>query len=231
MIVVGAPVHERGWVLQHWFDHLANQTYDPREMVILLNYGPSGDDTLALVDQEKKRRRFRHVSVLIDRGDDHRAERQWNEARYATMTRLRNDLLDLARAFQPDFYLSCDTDMLLPPTAVAQLVHDLGSEYHGIGPTAHMASAGTCVNAFGFDGLRQGLPTRIEPVYAVFGVKLMTPPLYRDVDYAVHWQGEDLGWAANAWATSHPLAITPNVKVKHVMTRAMLDVVDERVGF
>jgi hypothetical protein len=232
MIVVGAPVFERAWVLRHWFDSLAAQTVDPKNLHIVLNYGHSSDGTLALIYEESERRRFDAVTVLIDEGADHRSDRQWNERRYVTMVRLRNTLLEYVRKVDPLYYLSCDTDMLLAPDAIEVLIdeHDKAC-VHGVGPVTHMTPTGTCLNAFGLDGNRIGIPDRFQPVFAVFGVVLMDHVLFSNVDYDLHRQGEDIGFALNAWKGGYSFGITPLTKAKHVMSREMLNVVDERIGF
>lgn len=230
MIVIGAPVHQRGWVLPHWFDHLAAQDVDVRELLILLNYGPGTDDTLEVIEAERARGRFAGVEVLHDEETDHSAERLWSPARYVTMTRLRNALLGRVRQLGPQWYLSCDTDMLLPANAISTLTWECG-RFAGIGPVAQMAPRGSCVNAFGADGQRIRTPVGIEGVYAVFGVKLMRPDLYQGIDYQPHPQGEDIGWAAACWSAKLRLAITGHVHAKHVMAPEMLYAVDDRVGF
>lgn len=230
MIVVGAPVHQRGWILPHWLDHLAGQDVDTGQLLIVLNYGRGSDNTLDVIEAERARGRFAGVELLIDEHADHSADRLWSPARYETMTRLRNDLLQRVRQLQPEWYLSCDTDMLLPPHAISTLTWECG-RFAGIGPVAHMMPRGSCVNAFGAEGQRIRPPAGIEGVYAVFGVKLMRPELYQGIDYRSHPQGEDIGWASACWTAKLRLAITGHVLAKHVMTPEMLYAVDPRVGF
>jgi hypothetical protein len=232
VIVVGAPVHQRGWILREWFDALAAQTYGSDNLIVLLNYGQSDDDTLQIINDQMEDGRFRSVITLVDKFADHRPDRAWNEERYATMVRLRNDLLTKVREIQPDYYLSCDTDMLLPPDCIDQLVNDIG-DFEAIAPLTHMTPQGRCPNAFGLDGQRMNLVNvhQVERMFAVFGTVLMTPTMYQQTEYAVHRQGEDIGWAVSAWGKHLDMAIDPHIMVKHVMNQQMLGEVDIRVGF
>jgi hypothetical protein len=223
MIVVGAPVFERGWILQRWFDGLAQQDL---ELMVVLNYGPGTDDTLAII--ERNRERF-PIHVVQTPGVEHVAERQWNLPRYVVMTTLRNDLLRVVRQLSPDYFLSCDTDMLMPPGALQTLIETI-EPYDGIAPLTFMTHQ-DCEhpNWLTADLQRPAVPHGITEQYAVFGTVLMNRALYA-VDYGPHNWGEDLGWAANVRTQGLRLAMNADVKVKHVMFREALDVFDDRVG-
>lgn len=231
MIIVGAPVHERGWVLQEWFDALAVQEEHPPDgLQIILNYGASTDDTLAIAEKEAQRGRFAAVDVIEDDHTDHVGQRFWTLDRYATMVRLRNDLLRCVRAFKPDFYLSCDTDMLLPPHTLRTLFGNMNG-YNGIAPLAFMTEHGEQFPNCMTMGQGRSIPSTTSQEYAVFGVVLMDVFLYTNVDYEVHGLGEDLGWAKNAYEAGAKLALCPDVRIKHVMKPNMLAEYDPRVGF
>lgn len=231
MIIVGAPVCEREWILRDWFDHLAHQEdHDPADIEVVLNYGHSKDLTRMSIIYEQMLGRFRKVTVLQDPLHDHLGHRLWTHSRYATMTRLRNDLLAYVRTQSPDFYLSCDTDMLLPPHTLRTLFEHL-STWDGIAPLTFMTPVGeqfpNCTNLNG----RRTIPATTSQQHAVFGTVLMTERLYRGADYAPHALGEDLGWAANVQNAGLTLALCPDVRVKHCMNHEMLETLDVRVGF
>lgn len=222
MIVVGAPVHQRGWILRRWLDHLAAQD---QELTLVMNYGHGTDDTLLILEAED---RFK-VIVIETQNVTHVASRQWNVERYQVMVQLRNDILTVVRDLQPDYYLSCDTDMLLPTGAINKLIESR-SPYDGIAPLTFMTTGGTtCPNWLTRDLERPYLQPGVTEQHAVFGTVLMTPDLYA-VDYAVHPWGEDLGWAENVRNAGLRLALNTEVKVKHVMSPEFLDVYDTRVG-
>lgn len=232
-LVVGAPVHERGWILREWFEALANQdSIKPNEIHILLNYGKGTDDTLDIIEAERESGRWAEVEVLIDSGDDHVARRDWNMDRFSTMTRLRNVLLRHVRELQPEYYLSCDTDILLPPESFRMLVDNFGS-YDGIAPLTYMTPTGVDIHNSLDRGCitRPALTSQTTQVFACFGAVLMRPRLYGSARYQSHPQGEDLGWAHQVEVNHLTLAVCPMVKAKHVMNRSMKDVVDPRIGF
>lgn len=232
MIIVGAPVHHRGWILRDWFEHLANQEDFPsQEMGIVLNYGKSTDDTLEIIESEQQSKRWKSVVMLQDQNSDHVEPRLWTLDRYATMVRLRNDLLAYVRKESPDYFLSCDTDMLLPPHTLHTLFSHLGN-FNGIAPLTFMTTEGEMFpNCMAMDGSRQSPPKQTCQQYAVFGTVLMDEQLYSQVDYALHGLGEDLGWARTAWERGLKLAICPEVRVKHVMNLQAHGELDVRVGF
>lgn len=232
-LIIGAPVHQRAWILPTWFDHLSRQEL-PEDVEFVFNYGLSQDATIDTI-MAKCHARGWHVTVAVDPADDHHAERKWNLPRYATMVRLRNRLLEIVRRRAPRYYLSLDTDILLPPGAIPQLRKELeAGQWDGIAPMTWMTrTGGGTVNAMYLGGatrpkVRGELTQQVE---ACFGAVLMDTRLYRDVDYAVHHSGEDLGWAQKAATAGMRLAICPGVKAKHVMDPADLTVVDERVGW
>lgn len=231
-LIVGAPVHQRAWILQEWLDHLAEQEdFAAGDIEVVVNYGVSTDDTIGILRREAARGRFKRITVLYDIQDDHVGPRQWTLDRYATMTRLRNDLLAYVRNQKPDFYLSCDTDMLLPPHTLRTLFEHLNG-WNGIAPLTWMTPEGLLFpNCMALDGSRPEPPSITTQQYAIFGTVLMDQVLYSDVDYHIHGMGEDLGWARSAWEKKITMAICPDVRIKHVMNEQMLSALDPRVGF
>lgn len=222
MIVVGAPVHERGWILPAWFDGLAAQHCD---ITVVLNYGHGSDDTLDVILNED-----RFKVILVSSDVEHTAERVWNSDRYDVMAQLRNDLLIAVRGLAPDYFLSCDTDMLLPAGALRTLVDTVGP-YDGIAPLTFMSAGLDAPNYLTEELQRPVVPTGgVSEQYAVFGTVLMRPSLYQ-VKYARHAWGEDIGWAINAKHAGCRLALNADVKVKHVMHRDQLGRFDQRIGW
>lgn len=221
----------RGWILRDWFDRLANQDAIPaKEMGVVFHVGPSNDDTVEIIDEED---RFAFIECLTDDSDGHvESGRTWNMARYDHMAKMRNELLELARGYSPDFYLSCDTDMLLPSNTLAVLLQEFG-QFAGIAPCTFMTPMGTGKGITnGMEGTQRRFVANpvTEPIYACFGTVLMTPELMK-VPYEMHGLGEDLGWAKNVHMARLRLAITGKVLVKHVMHPDHLLLVDDRVGF
>lgn len=239
MIVVGAPVTQRAWVLRRWFDHLrVQEDVSTRSLYFLFVYGEpraaTPDETLTILRGEQQNGDWAGVEILHDDGDDHYPRRVWDIERYKTMARLRNQLLTRVRSIEPDFYLSCDTDILLPANALRRLLEEV-ERFDGVSPLTYMTPNGTQFP----NAMNEGWTTRpkVEELHgtvevdAAFGVKLMSPALYAKVDYVEHPIGEDLGWANGVRQEGLRLALVTDVKAKHVMSEEHLDVLDPRVGF
>lgn len=233
-MVIGAPVHERAWVLPDWLNHIARQDLPWERVTLLLNYGRSSDDTLSILHDAQDMLPWT-VRVIVDQEEDHVARRSWSIERYGVMTRLRNELLKWVREWEPDYYLSLDTDILLPDGAISTLLADMHSgKFDAVAPTVYMTPRGAhypnCMR------LASGSRPKLEHdftmlVDVVFAAVLMRPDLYRNVDYAPHQRGEDIGWGLNAQGAGMRMGINPNVKCKHIMSPEMLHEVDPRIGW
>jgi hypothetical protein len=203
-------------------------------MGFVFHVGPSADDTEKILAQEDAWGNWAFVECLRDNSDAHLDRgRNWNLTRYEHMATMRNELLDFAISRGPEFYFSCDTDMLLPRKTLEVLRRDIHN-YDGIAPMTFMTPVGggtAITNAMERTGERCPAWTPdVRRVYACFGAVLMTPALMA-VRYKAHGQGEDLGWAENVQEAGLRLAITPHVRVKHVMHPDHLELRDDRVGF
>lgn len=187
----------------------------------------------------------RDVITLFVREPDPYVERQWNsEARLRHMVVLRNRLLDCARGLQPDAFVSVDSDVLLHPSALAELLEGIG-RFDAVGGGTFMDAPPRFPSRFpvghhypscgwvtGHGGLiRRPIEHQgVIPVGVIMAVKAMAPAAYA-VDYEYNPHGEDVGWSVACaragvclgWDNRHPS--------KHVMRSEALDVVDERCGF
>lgn len=236
-LVIFAPVTQREWILPHYFNHLREQTgIDLSRVMLMFLYGESSDAprdrTLELLRQEREGPWF-DVQIRIDREHRHQSKRQWNMPRWRDMADMRNRLLRSVRDAKPDYALSLDTDILLPPNAISTLLEEMaviGAD--GISPLTFMTPGGERhPNAMDLEGENR---VKIQPetfiVPACFAAVLMNDRLYQ-IDYAPHPAGEDLGWANNVADAGLSLALCPSVRAKHVMTKEMVGSVDPRVGF
>lgn len=226
MIVVGCPVYERGWILPTWFDHLEKQG----EVKFAFVYTPSKDDTL---------------DVIMDRAEDphiieytdgvHSEERNWQaKGRIETMAVMRNLLLEYVREVGADYYLSLDSDILLPPGAIKDLVNDLKhTSYDAVSPVAWLASLPEITNAFYRDRhtfRRVKVLDALQPADVLCAAILMTREVAEATQYSHFSRGEDFSWSEMASA-KFKLAVDTRIKAKHVMEREQLEIPDGRVGF
>src|SRR5256885_98561 len=95
MIYVGAPVAERGWILQRWIDNVREQETTHGIKIVCL-YTDSADDTFKILEDND-------VDILYDKylksRDKERIDKHyWGEpGEYRYMANLRNNLIQFVQ--------------------------------------------------------------------------------------------------------------------------------------
>jgi hypothetical protein len=214
-----------------WFDHVEaalRMAGVPASYAFVVS---AGDETVPVI-----RARAAEVVLIPSIEPEPYEERQWHQRRRVErMVDVRNQLLELVRAVEPDVFLSVDSDILLHPMAIADMLEGLG-RFGAVGGGTFLTEFGdqfpSCGWVLGHDGFRRErmLHQGTIPVGVIMAVKAMSPAAYA-VDYQYNMQGEDIGWSVAAAHAGVRLGWDNRHYSKHVMTRAALDRVDERCGF
>lgn len=227
MMLVGCPVSHRAWVLPTWYEHVERacaEIGEKPEYVFVLD--PNDRSTAEIV--------LEHPPVVVFQVDEDRSAdvRDWSHDRFAHMAQLRNHLLSVVREIEPEFFLSLDSDILLHPDALKNLIQST-ERFDAVGGATFMTGAGTSCPSFGLftrDGLRRDLAGGVFPVDVIMAIKLMKPAAYA-VPYVAHKLGEDIGWSKNCTAAGVKLGFDGRAYSKHVMSPAALGRTDPRVGY
>lgn len=230
-LLVGCPVSRRAWILPRW-----HQACSAAAAAAGVGLGyvfvadPDDTDTLETIEQIGRTTPTTVVGVADGRRQD---RRDWGPDRYRHMVGLRNRLLAEVRTLGPELFLSLDSDILVHPQAIANLIESAG-RFDVVGGKTYMTPAGVACPSWGFfarsGGIRRNDGTGVFPVEIVMAIKLLTPAAY-PVGYAYHSHGEDLGFSRNCAAAGLKLGVDARAPNKHVMNRAMLDRIDPRCGF
>lgn len=236
--VVGCPVYERKWVLDKWFDALADWAAHI-ELEFAFVYTPSSDGTLDVLTDRSLELSGKVPHIIIHEEGTHSKQRNWGDAeRLRTMASMRNLLLKHVRLRKPDWYFSLDSDILVPSWLEGGMLWEALSpkwHYGAVAPLAYLGR-GSITNAFTLDKHRRQRAKvfdAIQPVKIICAAKLMSPHVFMDerVNYGYHTHGEDLYWSQAAVSYSHNLAIDTRVKCKHVMSVDELETQDRRIGW
>lgn len=213
-----------------WFDHVeaACAAIDVRPTYAFVV--SAGDETLPIL---RDRAPFVALTTVTE---PPYVERQWHRReRIDHMVYLRNTLLQTVRRIGPDVFVSVDSDVLLHPMAIADMVEGLG-RFAAVGGSTFLTPMGdrfpSCGWVLGKDGLRRRpIEHRgVIPVGVIMAVKAMGPAAYA-VDYRHSPQGEDIGWSLAAAQAGLKLGWDNRHSSKHVMSPEALARVDERCGF
>lgn len=231
MVLIGCPVFQRSWSLPAWFDHVEKACIEANVAPFFVFVGDAGrdPDTWAVIAERAGRVEAVHVAEDTRTAD----VRDWAlTPRFHRMVELRNALLAEVRAIGPEWFLSLDSDILLHPQSLVNLLESV-ERFDAVGGRAYM-SAGTHDPSYGSlvygGGLYRPDFTGVAAVDVIMAVKLMMPPAYR-VDYEWHHLGEDLGWSIACRRAGLTLGYDGRVANKHLMEREALNRVDPRVGF
>lgn len=215
-LIVGAPVANRAWSVPLWMASLAAQTRRP-DGFVFVHSGIPRDDTWQALVNEARRHGFPPPSFLHDPATPHRRE---DNARFDTLARLRNDLLDLARYEQADMFLSLDTDVMLEdPDTIERLVSlvragdcDIAAPVTFLHPLAarHWTPGEPVSHAYSFAFMNPGQPSHRRPWSRPYPADLPWGELIRmqvpmaawlgntralNCHYGSHESGEDVAFA------------------------------------
>ena len=229
--LVGCPVSDRSWILDHWFDHVYTNFHD-------INAEPSFIFVVPEWDQKS-------IDILNRRCDpkiifsgepERKDERSWSNDRIQHLVKIRNLLLDGVREEDPDFFLSVDSDILLAKDAMSRMMKllQIHNDAWAVGSKCFLSAASYAHPNMGWF-INNGKYRRenydgIIRVDILMAIKLMTREAY-NTSYSFHRNGEDLGWSENIKASGGTMYWDGSVTSKHIMKREMLDAVDRRVGF
>lgn len=230
---MGCPVSSRGWILPAWFEHVRKACAQAEVTPWFIFVAPHEDtETLDVIEEQVAIGGERYL--VLDSAEPLRSDvRQWTQDRYTHMTRLRNQLLEGVRVLAPRLFLSVDSDILLHPDVVANLMETV-QRFDAVGGRLYMTPTGVQIPSYGMwkrDGaIRRADAEGVFKVDVIMALKLMTPKAYH-VDYRDHRHGEDIGWSRACQEAGVKLGWDGRVINKHVLHPKMHGVPDKRVGW
>jgi hypothetical protein len=227
-LVIGCPVLRREWVLPAWFDHVERACADAGVVPGFVFVCDPRDPSLDVIRSRAPQAAV--VAVTETRSTD---RREWHVERYRQMVVLRNQLLAEVRRQGPELFLSLDSDILLGPGTLSEML-TAASDFDAVGARCYMTASGTRFPSWGLMG-RDGSLIRMDAtgtfsVDVIMAIKLMSPSAY-NIDYVLRLEGEDVGWSNACRAAGLRLGWTGHHPAKHIVQRDMLERVDPRVGF
>jgi hypothetical protein len=221
-LTVGCPVRDRAWIIGDWYDHVDRACTEAQfEDFNLVVIGAQGDTTFSTLVA----RSTRDVHIIYSGEVASPDERDWQQpGRYDHMAALRNRLLRKVRQLQPDLYLSVDSDVLLHPQALVDMLGLLATgKYGAVGSKTYLSDRSRIPNyaSFAAGGLFRPDANGRFPVAVLMAIKLMTPDAYA-VDYAGDPLGEDIAWSKAARRAGVRLGWSGVTTSRHVWSRDQL---------
>lgn len=226
-VVFGCPVAHREWVLPAWFDHIHKACVHAGVSPGFVFVCDPNDESWGCIET------FAPGAAIVECSTTRRDVREWGPPRYLQMVELRNRLLGAVRDLAPDLFFSVDSDILLHPDQLTNLIETSGS-FDAVGGRCYMTATGTRFPSWGSltktGALRRDDRDGVFAVDVIMAAKLMSPAAYR-VDYRFDLQGEDIGWSKACREHHVRLGWDGRVAAKHVLAPHLLGRVDARVGF
>lgn len=228
-LLIGCPVTDRNWILPTWFNHVEEACSVAGVEANFLFLVPEKDEeTVDCIGE------YSNTTIALESNEVYAGDHHWNQTRYKNMVELRNELLAWVRIKHPDYFLSLDSDILLHPEAIKNLLEDMENyDYWAVGSKCYLSRTGTKFPNAGTwlgRGFRRADTRSVSKVGVIMAAKMMKPEAY-NIDYRLHSMGEDLGWSAAVREAGGTLGFDGRVINKHVMDEFRLDQVDNRIGW
>lgn len=232
-IVVGCPIKNRAFVFPSWLEYVQAAFIEigVRPQYVF-EYGDSDDETLEMLQLF----RYAPLDDVHEKYLQMEEQHDWIDERYIEMAEIRNNLLRKVRAIAPDYFLSLDSDILIAPGVLPNLLETIQTrDCEAVGGKLYMQSVGQFCPSYGIFQNQAGSFGRpdgegVWPCDVIMAMKLMSPAAY-NVDYVGHFQGEDVGWSHACRLARVKFYWDGRITSKHIMRPAMLDIIDERCGY
>ncbi len=236
-LIIGCPIYDRDWIFPYWISCIQSQSVSLKDIGFV--FVASKDDSQTIAHLEKWRSYHPEVKVFdilypedVNHFSHQEGTRQWTISKYENMVNLRNILIKKVREYDPEFFFSLDSDILIKnPATIELLIAHIKEGADAVSPLMYMTPVGTSypsvmkwVNEPGGKAHRDSefpIGTYFKSD-VIMAAKMMSRKVYHSIDYRMHQQGEDLGWSADCAEKGYSLYSASYIYAPHVMSRAML---------
>ena len=236
-LIIGCPIYNRDWIFPYWISCIQNQSIPLAEIGFVFVASKDDEDTIQMLNNWKDLHpEVKVFDILFPEDVNHytHAEnsRNWTISKYFNMVNLRTHLLNKVREYQPEYFFSLDSDVLLKnPATLELLIAHIKEGADAVNPLMFMTPSGvgfpstmTWVDKPGQKAMR----TTDYPLGSYFktdvimAAKMMSKDVYNNVDYVLHEQGEDLGWSGICAEKGYSLYTAGYIYAIHVMSKSMM---------
>ncbi|QGU00565.1 Glycosyltransferases involved in cell wall biogenesis [Candidatus Syntrophocurvum alkaliphilum] len=227
-VFIGCPVRNRAWVLPVYLDHIKNLDY-PKELVeycFIIN--DCTDNTSEILQDFAKNQKNKVKLVTKNLGSEDRHERGWYS--FTRLTRLRNYLLEEFLKSDCNYFFSVDSDILVPPNALSQLINNdceivsaLVCNGHEVGNTnIYNILKKVDGNSWHFitDFSREGLFS-VDCTGAAYLIKRNVIEKH-NVRYSSLYGAEDIGFCEDVKRKGIPIYCDGRIECRHIMNKIYL---------
>lgn len=229
-VVIGCPIRNRAWILPEYLSALESIDYDNKHFLFLENDSDDGTKDL-LIDFSN--RLVNAVTFLHDfkvyGHVPNESRDEYGHEGYGHLAKLRNKFLELFLMTDCDYLLSVDSDVIVPPDILTQLLKHsnqdtiIGAAISNIPgqPLDGHTPGNFMVN-------HNGLPMHPNPYplhglmsVDVIGAVYLIPRkvLESGVRYDSHSQGEDIPFCVKAAEKCFQMRVMMDVKCEHRMIK------------
>lgn len=236
-LIIGCPIYQRDWIFPYWISCIQAQSIDLSQVGFV--FVASRDDTETISMLEDWHSRHKEVALFdITYADDLNhfshieGQRHWTLSKYENMVNLRNKLLSKVREYQPDYFFSLDSDILINnPATIELLIAHIKNGADAVSPLMFMTPTG-----YRFPSVMKWIEEPAGKAHrdfefplgtyfqsdVIMAAKMMSKKVYNEVDYCIHQQGEDLGWSGECAKKGFDLYSASYIYATHVMNQQML---------
>lgn len=241
-LIIGCPIYDRDWIFPYWISSIQNQSVPLKDIGFV--FVATTKDTQTINQLQQWRSFHPEVEVFdivladnLNHFSHAEGQRSWTISKYENMVNLRNILLTQVRKYQPDYFFSLDSDILIShPSTIELLIAHIKSGADAVSPLMFMTPFGVqfpsvmkWVDKPGGQAHRNHefpLGSYFE-ADVIMAAKMMSKEVYNNVDYIIHQQGEDLGWSGECAKKGYKLYSASYIYAIHVMSRQMLEAVKQ----
>lgn len=242
-LLIGCPIYQRDWIFPYWIFSIERQSVDLSDIGFV--FIASENDTFTIQCLTSWKEKHPEVEVFdivyadqLNHFSHPEGQRHWTLSKYENMVNLRNLLLSKVREYQPDFFFSLDSDILISnPSTLELLMAHIKDGADAVSPLMFMTPVG-----IQFPSVMKWLDEPGGRAHrnhefplgdyfqsdVIMAAKMMSKNVYNNVDYSIHQQGEDLGWSFNCFKKGYSLYSASYIYAIHVMSRQMLEAIKKQ---
>jgi len=233
-ITIGTPIRNREWILDDFFKGILNLNYDKKSinLVFLINDSQDRSMEKVYIFTDKNHNKYKNITVLSKRyyaPEDKRTNRSRDKI-IPHLARVRNDLLQSVRDLNSDYFLSLDSDIIVNPEIINNLIsHDkdiissiiYNDENHDkTYPNRYNNIMISCNDSYAH--YLDYPQHEIFPVDVTGACYLLKNGVYRIINYDDHPQGEDIAFCKKAKQHGFEIWCDPTTRSNHIMSKESL---------